>query len=80
MTQDQFTKLFRHMNGRFDKIDATLAKKADADEMYRRFDDVMAELDDIKTEQAAPRVQLNRHERWHHAVADHIGLTLRREA
>jgi len=69
MSQDEFSKLFNYMTERFDKIDAELAKKADADDMYRRFDDVMAELDDIKTEQAAQRVQLDRHERWHHETA-----------
>jgi hypothetical protein len=71
------------MNERFDKIDAALelkADKADFDGLYNRFDDVMAELDDVKTEQAAQGAQLNRHERWHHEVADHVGLTLRREA
>jgi hypothetical protein len=71
------------MNERFDKIDAALelkADKADVDGLYNRFDDVMAELEDITTEQAAQRVQLDRHERWHHEVADHVGLTLRREA
>jgi hypothetical protein len=44
------------MTERFDQIDAELAKKADGDEMYKRFDDVMAELDDITTEHAAHRV------------------------
>jgi hypothetical protein len=42
MSQDEFAKLFRYMTDRFDKLDAELAKKADAEEMYRRFDDVMA--------------------------------------
>lgn len=53
MSQDEFSKLSTYMANRFDQIDAELAKKADADEMYRRFDDVMADLEDIKTEQAA---------------------------
>ncbi|WAC90187.1 hypothetical protein [Mycobacterium sp. Aquia_213] len=67
------------MTERFDKLDAELAKKADADEMYRRFDDVMAQLDDIKVEQGAQRVQLGRHERWHHETAEHVGLQLSHE-
>ena len=36
------TKRYRYTTERFDKLDAELAKKADAEEMYRRFDDVMA--------------------------------------
>lgn len=80
MTQDEFSKLFRYMTERFDKLDAELAKKADADEMYRRFDAVIAQLDDIKIEQAAQRVQLDRHERWHHETAEHVGLKLSHEA
>lgn len=83
MSQDEFAKLYAYMTERFDKIDAALelkADKADVDGLYDRFDDVMAELDDIKTEQAAHRVQLDRHERWHHEVADHVGLTLGHES
>lgn len=76
MTQDEFSKLFRYMTERFDKLDAELAKKADADEMYRQFDDVIAQLDDIKIEQGAQRIQLDRHERWHHETAEHVGLRL----
>jgi hypothetical protein len=83
MSNDEFTKLFKHMTERFDKIDAALEKKsdkADVDGMNTRFDDVMAELDDIKTEQAAQHVQLDRHERWHHETAAQIGLTLNPDA
>lgn len=80
MSQDEFTKLFKYMAERFDKIDAELSKKADADETYRRFDSVMGELDDIKTEIGAQRVQLNRHEDWHRQVADHVGLRLTHDA
>jgi hypothetical protein len=83
MSQDEFTQLFRYMSERFDKIDAALdlkADKSDIDRIYGRLDDVVAELDDIKTEQAAQRKQLDRHERWHDEVADHVGLTLSHEA
>lgn len=73
MTQDEFSKLYRYMAERFDSIDAALelkADKADVDGLYNRFDDVLAELEDIKTEQATQRVQLDRHERWHHETAN----------
>lgn len=43
-------------------------------------DRAIAELDDIKTEQAAQRIQLDRHEQWHHQTAEHLGLTLSHEA
>jgi hypothetical protein len=68
------------MTERFDKIDAELAKKADADDIYQRFDDVMAELDDIKTEQAAEQVQLDRHEGWIHQLAEKTNTDLVVEA
>jgi len=80
MSQDEFSRLFKYMTERFDKLDAELAKKADADDMYRRFDDIVAGLDDITTEQAAQRVQLDRHDRWHYETAEHVGLTLSQEA
>lgn len=79
MTQDEFSKLFRYMTERFDSIDAALELKADkagVDGLYNRFDGVMAQLDDIKIGQAAHRVQLDRHERWHHETAEHVGLRL----
>lgn len=83
MSHDEFTRLFAYMTERFDKIDAALelkADKADVDVLYNRLDDVMAELDDIKTDQVAQRVQLDRHERWHQETADHVGLVLSHEA
>ncbi|MFI6169069.1 hypothetical protein ACIBCN_19985 [Nocardia sp. NPDC051052] len=80
MSQDEFAKLFNYMEKRFDKIEVDLAAKANADEMNRRFDGIAAAIDDQSTEYAAITVQLDRHERWHHEVADHVGLTLQHDA
>ena len=44
MSHDEFTKLYVFMNERFDAIDAELAKKADTDEMYKRFDALAAAM------------------------------------
>jgi hypothetical protein len=35
MSQDEFTKLFRYMEQRFDRIDNTLEKKADKQDVER---------------------------------------------
>ncbi|MFD3431239.1 hypothetical protein [Nocardia fluminea] len=75
----QFTKLFAHMDKRFDAIENELAKKADADTMDQRFDQIMAALENLEVEQAAVNAQLDRHERWHHEVADHLGLKLQHD-
>lgn len=83
MIQDEFQRLFVYVAERFDKVDAALelkADKTDLDGVYSRLDRVVAELDDIKTEQAAQRIQLDRHERWHHQTADQLGLTFSHES
>lgn len=66
----------RRCSGHVDMADG----KADLDGIYNRFDAVMAELDVIKAEQVAQSVELDRHERWHHETAEHVGLTLSHEA
>lgn len=84
MTEDQFekqfAKLYVYMGRRFDAIETELAKKADRDEMYQRFDAIEGRLDTIETELGAITVQMDRHERWHHQVADHVGLELQYDA
>lgn len=54
MSEDEFTKLFKYMSKRFDKIDATLETKANQKDMER----VLALLDAL-----AKRVEINDDER-----------------
>ena len=48
--------------------------------MDQHFDQIMAALENLEVEQAAVHTQLDRHERWHHEVADHLGLKLQHDA
>ncbi|QLY30424.1 hypothetical protein H0264_35775 [Nocardia huaxiensis] len=79
---EQFAKLYAYMDRRFDGLEKEL--KSDIanlrDTMDERFDHVVAKLDDLDTEVTAMQSQLDRHERWHHQVADHVRLTLRADA
>ncbi len=38
MGHDEFTKLFKYMTERFDKIDQTLERKADTEDLRRALD------------------------------------------
>lgn len=72
----QFASLYVYMNDRFDTIEAELAKKADKDDMYQRFDAIAEHLDVQDVEMAAIKSQLNRHEGWIHQLAEHAELRL----
>ena len=79
MSQDEFTKLFRYMTERFDKIDQTLERKADAATLDR----ALALLDKILKQQAVDEDerlvmghQLDKLDRWVHELAKKIGYTL----
>ncbi|MBB4853372.1 hypothetical protein HNP40_000738 [Mycobacteroides chelonae] len=87
MTEEQFSKqfakLYVYMDRRFDAIETELAKKADKTEIdgiYVKLDSIEGRLDVIETELGAINVKLDRHERWHHQVADHVGLELQYDA
>lgn len=79
----QFAKLYVYMDRRFDAIEAELAKKADKTEIdgiYIKLDSIEGRLDTIETEFGAIHIQLDRHERWHRQVANHVGLELQCDA
>ncbi len=85
MSQDEFTKLFTYMQKEFAEVNARLDElktefKGDIDGIYTKLDDIAASIDEEDTERAAMIAQLDRHDRWHHEVADHIGLTLQHDA
>lgn len=77
MSQDEFTKLFRYMTERFDKID----KQSDAQTV--RFDRLDSMIDEMLKRQEVDEEerlvmghQLDRLDRWVHELADRIGHKL----
>lgn len=55
---------FGEMTRRFDELEKKLDTKADRDEMYTKFDTVIARLDEDRIERAALGHQVRRHERY----------------
>ncbi len=56
MSEDQFTKLFKYMEGRFDTIEKrmdTLATKNSVERLTNTVDNFIARLDRYESEQAA---------------------------
>lgn len=56
MSEDQFTRLFKFMQERFDAIDTELAKKAtteQVDKIYQTLDGITDRLDTQESEMAA---------------------------
>lgn len=67
MTNDQFTKLFNHMNQRFDEVEAKLETKANrsqVDHIQQTLDGIANRLDRDDVERAAIIDKLDRHEHW----------------
>lgn len=79
MKNDEFTKLFKYLTDRFDKVDETLGKKADKADTNRILDllDKFAKQQEIDDEERLVMGhQLDRLDRWVHEVADKIGYKL----
>ncbi len=77
MAQDEFTKLFTHMNQRFDAVDKRF------DEQNGKIDEILASISnlagDLKTyheELLALGHKVDRLERWILEVANKTGVTL----
>jgi hypothetical protein len=76
MNEDEFTKLFKYMEKRFDAIETELVKKSNTDDMNHRFDQVIGALDDLLTEHAALASQVDRHDALIHQLSAHTNLKL----
>lgn len=79
MSQDEFTKLFRYMTERFDKIDQTLERKADATSLDRALallDKILKQQEVDEDERLVMGHQLDKLDRWVHELADRIGYKL----
>ena len=79
MREDEFTKLFKYMEKRFDRIDKVLEAKADKTDIERIFSalDTMAKRQEINDdERLVMGHQLDRLDAWVHQLADKIGVEL----
>ena len=79
MSEDEFTRLFKYITERFDKIDKTLEEKASNADMRR----VLSLLDEIAKrqeisddERLVMGHQLERLDQWTHELAKKIGYEL----
>jgi len=79
MSQDEFTKLFKYVSERFDKVDKALETKASQSDMQTALGllDKIAKQQEIDdAERLVMGHQLDRLDRWVHEVADKIGHKL----
>ena len=81
-----YRELVDFLVGQFDKMNAKIDTKADKADMEEKFNLVLArvamintKIDDYRAEQIAVQRQLDKHEKWHFAVADKIGVKLAAE-
>ncbi len=75
MSQDEFTRLFNHMNQRFDEMEArfdTVNKRFD--DVFSHFDALHAKADIDDTERVVMAKQLTQHEDWIEKAGEKLGL------
>jgi len=83
MSEDQFTKLFKYMEKRFDDIDKRLgetATKTDISEIYDKLDGMAGKQDDDEVERAALQLKVDRHDGWITQLAQKTDTKLVSEA
>ena len=79
MSNDEFTKLFKYMTERFDRIDQSLDRKSTKEDMQRVLGllDALAKRQEISDdERLVMGHQLDRLDRWTHELARKIGHEL----
>lgn len=79
MSEDEFTRLFKYLTERFDKVDKVLEQKASNADMQRvlKLLDEMAKRQEISDdERLVMGHQLERLDRWTHELAKKIGYEL----
>ena len=79
MSADEFTKLFKYMEKRFDQIDKTLETKADKLDVERLLKavDAFAKRQEVDEEERLVMChQLERLDQWVHQLAAKIGVEL----
>ena len=73
----QFDKMNAKIDTKSDKADT--ATKEDVNLVLNRVAMINTKIDDYRAEQIAVQRQLDKHEKWHFAVADKIGVKLATE-
>ncbi len=79
MVQDEFTKLFKHMNSRFDSLEKRFdetATKTQVDKLFGAVADLGANLKSYHKELLALGQKVDRLERWIHQIAQETGVKL----
>ena len=75
-----YRELVEFLAGEFDKIHQTKADKVDMEENFNlvlnRVAMINTKIDNYRAEQIGMQKQLDKHEKWHFAVADKIGVKL----
>ena len=81
-----YRELVDFLVGQFDKMNAKIDTKADKADMEEKFNLVLArvamintKIDNYRAEQIAVQRQLGKHEKWHFAVAEKVGVELQSE-
>lgn len=80
MSEDQFTKLFKHMNSRFDTIEKIIDEKASqksVDDLTNAMDGFAEKLDNSEVEHAARDYQYERLFDWARKVSKKTGIPIR---
>jgi hypothetical protein len=77
MNQDEFTKLFKYMTERFDKVDEQFAaQNLQFDRLQSLIDQVLKKQEISEDERLVMGHQIDRLDRWVHELADKIGFNL----
>ena len=79
MSDDQFTKLFKYMQQRFDEIDKRfdeVATKDSVDRLTNTIDGLLKRLDEETLERRAMQAQFDRLLEWARKVSDKTGIPL----
>lgn len=79
MNDDQFDKLFKYVERRFDTVEEKLdrkSEKADVEHLINTMDDFIRRITDSDDEQAARDAQWNRLVEWAREVSKKTGVPL----
>jgi septal ring factor EnvC (AmiA/AmiB activator) len=80
MSEDQFTKLYKYMQGEFSEIKEELATKASQsslDRLTATIDSFVKRLDDTEIEQSSRDLQFERLLEWAREVSKKTGIPLK---